>query len=87
MSEQKYKEYNLKLKVLPSGFKSKIKDLFVGKDQVEEAYPTMSITMTFENDIDVSRGDMIVRENNQPTQEQNIETVITWMNNTPLVKG
>jgi len=73
--------------VLPSGFKSKIKDLFVGENQVEEAYPPMSITMTLENDIDVSRGDMIVREKNQPTQEQNIEAVITWMNNIPLIKG
>jgi sulfate adenylyltransferase subunit 1 len=73
--------------VLPAGFKSKISGLFIGMDQVDEAFPPMSITMTLENDIDISRGDMIVRENNQPNQEQNIEAIVTWMNNAPLVYG
>ena len=73
--------------ILPSGFKSKISGLFVGDNEINEAYPPMSITMTLEDEIDISRGDMIVRVNNQPIQEQNIDAVITWMNNKPLIKG
>jgi sulfate adenylyltransferase subunit 1 len=73
--------------VLPSGFKSKVNGLFVGNNEINEVFPPMSITMTLEDEIDISRGDMIVRVNNQPTQEQNIDAVITWMNNTPLIKN
>ena len=73
--------------VLPSGFKSKIKDMFIGEDAIDAAFSPMSISMTLEDDIDISRGDMIVRENNQPEQEQNIEALVTWMNNKPMMKS
>lgn len=48
--------------VLPSGFQSKIKSINAGEQEVQEAYAPMSISMTLEDDIDVSRGDMIVRK-------------------------
>ena len=44
----------------------------------------MSITMTLEDEIDISRGDMIVRENNTPTIGQELDVLVTWMNNKPL---
>ena len=48
--------------VLPSGFSSKIKSINSGKNEIEEAYAPMSIAITLEDDIDVSRGDMIVKQ-------------------------
>ena len=52
------------IKVLPSGFESKIKSLHTMNDHLDEAYAPMSITMTLEDEIDISRGDMIVKPNN-----------------------
>ena len=70
--------------VLPSGFGSKIKEIHTLHGQLEEAYAPMSVTLTLEDDIDVSRGDMIVRENNQPTIGQDIDLMICWLNERPL---
>lgn len=70
--------------VLPSGFTSKIKSIETFDGQLEEAYAPMSVTLTLEDDIDISRGDMIVRANNKPEVEQDIELMICWMNEQPL---
>ena len=67
--------------VLPSGFTSKIKSINAGEKNVEEAYAPMSVAMTLEDDIDVSRGDMIVKKNNQPEQEQEFDVMLCWLNN------
>ena len=66
---------------LPSGFTSRIKSIDGPNGPVEEAFAPMSITMTLEDDIDVSRGDMIVRSNNQPRVTQDIEVMLCWLNN------
>jgi sulfate adenylyltransferase subunit 1 len=66
---------------LPSGFTSRIKSIDGPNGPVEEAFAPMSITMTLEDDIDVSRGDMIVRSNNQPIVTQDIEVMLCWLNN------
>ena len=71
--------------VLPSGFNSKIKQVIENEKEVTEAYPPMSVTITLEDDIDVSRGDMIVRPNNQPHSTQDIEVMICWMANEDFV--
>lgn len=73
-----------KIMILPSGVTSKIRfiDSFDGK--IEEAFPQMSVTLLLEDDVDVSRGDMIVRENNQPNISQDIELLICWMNEKKL---
>ncbi len=71
--------------VLPSGFTSKIKSIDTMDGAIKEAYAPMSVCMTLEDEIDISRGDMIVRENNSPTQEQSIEAMICWMGDQPLV--
>ena len=66
--------------VLPSGFTSKIKSIDVMGGSLKEAYAPMSIALTLEDDVDVSRGDMIVRENNQPIVNQDIEVMVCWLN-------
>ncbi|WP_026934154.1 sulfate adenylyltransferase subunit 1 [Christiangramia echinicola] len=69
--------------VLPSGFTSKIKSMNAGENEIEEAFAPMSISMTLEDDIDVSRGDMIVKKNNQPEGEQEFDVMLCWLNNDP----
>ncbi len=66
--------------VLPSGFESKIKSLDTMSGEVAEAFPPMSVSMTLDDDIDVSRGDMIVRKNNQSRSTQDLDLMICWMN-------
>ena len=72
------------VKVLPSGFSSKVKSIDTLTGPIEEAFPPMSVTMTLEDDIDISRGDMIVRENNVPEVSQDIDVMICWLNKTSL---
>jgi sulfate adenylyltransferase subunit 1 len=67
--------------VLPSGFTSQIKSIDTFKNSIEEAFAPMSICLTLEDDIDISRGDMIVRTNNQPRCEQKFDAMICWLNN------
>lgn len=70
--------------VLPSGFSSKIKSIELEGKNIEEAYAPMSVTMTLEDEIDISRGDMIVRENNQPEVGQDIDLMVCWMSDKKL---
>jgi len=74
-----------KIMVLPSGFTSTIKTIDVFGEELAEAFAPMSVCMTLEDDIDISRGDMIVRENNSPESEQTIEAMVCWMGDKPLV--
>ncbi len=69
--------------VLPSGFTSKIKSINSGEEEVDSAYAPMSVSMTLEDDIDISRGDMIVRKNNQPEPSQEFDVMLCWLNNNP----
>lgn len=71
--------------VLPSGFSSKIKSIDTLDGQLEEAFAPMSVTMTLEDDIDISRGDMLVRETNAPEATQDIDIMLCWMNKKSLV--
>lgn len=76
-----------KVVVLPSGLPSTIKEVSTADGPVELAYPPMSVTVRLEDDLDVSRGDMIVRPNNQPQVAQNIEAMICWMSDKPMKVG
>ena len=67
--------------VLPSGFTSKVKSINLFEDSLEEAYAPMSVSIELEDDIDISRGDMIVRSNNVPESSQDIEVMLCWLNN------
>ena len=66
--------------ILPSGFKSKIKSIDTFDGKVKEAFSPMSVCMTLTDNIDISRGDMLARENNKPTVESDIDVIICWMN-------
>lgn len=69
---------------LPSGFATKVAGIHTFNGEVEEAFAPMSVTLTLEDDIDISRGDMLVRENNMPEEGQDIELMVCWMSETPL---
>jgi sulfate adenylyltransferase subunit 1 len=67
--------------IMPSGFTSKIKTIDTIEGELDEAYAPMSIAMTLEDDIDISRGDMIVRTSNKPDALQDIEVMLCWLHN------
>ena len=70
--------------VLPSGFTSKISKIDTYEGEVEEAFPPMSVTILLEDNIDISRGDMIVRLNNAPRNTQDLDIMLCWFNERPL---
>ena len=70
--------------VLPSGFQSKIKSIDTFDGEVKEAFAPMSVSITLEDDIDISRGDMIARPNNHPETTQEVELMMCWLDNMPL---
>jgi sulfate adenylyltransferase subunit 1 len=72
------------VKVLPSGFTSKIKSIDTMTGSLESAYAPMSVTLTLEDDIDVSRGDMIVLDNKEPEVSQDIDMMMCWLSEKPL---
>jgi sulfate adenylyltransferase subunit 1 len=76
-----------KVKVLPSGESAVIKTVELFGEEIQEAYAPMSVTMTLDRDVDISRGDMIVRENNVPSMEQDFDVMICWMNANNLQVG
>jgi len=69
---------------LPSGFTSKIKSIDFDEKSLDEAFSPMSVTITLENEIDISRGDMIVKADNQPKNGQDIELMVCWLNEKAL---
>ncbi|MBN2729727.1 MAG: sulfate adenylyltransferase subunit CysN [Bacteroidales bacterium] len=76
-----------KVMALPSGFTSTIKQIDTYDGPLDEAYPPMSATILLEDEIDISRGDMLVRENNVPQISQDIEIMLVWMNEKALQIG
>ena len=69
---------------LPSGFKTKIKKIHTADGDLEQAFAPQSVTMTLENEIDISRGDMIVKANNPPTSTQDLEAMVCWFSEKAL---
>ena len=63
---------------------STIKTIELNGEHIAEAFAPMSVTMTLQDEIDTSRGDMIVRENNVPEVGQDLEVLVTWMSSNPL---
>ncbi len=68
-----------KVIALPSGFSSTIKAVELAGKPIAEAHSPMSVTITLNDNIDISRGDMLVKENNIPDSEQDIDAMICWM--------
>lgn len=72
------------IKALPSGFTSKIKAIHKFEEQADEAYPPMSVTIELEDDLDISRGDMIVKASNGCNESQDIDMMMCWMHEKPM---
>jgi len=70
--------------VLPSGRTSRIAAIDTFDGEIEEAYPPLSVTIRLEDDIDVSRGDMICRPANRPKEARDIDAMVCWMSERPL---
>lgn len=68
------------VKILPSGFQSKIKGINFFDKQIETAFSQMSVAITLEDDIDISRGNMLVKINNLPEVTQDITAMLCWFN-------
>ena len=64
---------------LPSGMKSKVKEIVTADGNLEEAFDEQSVTLTLEYELDISRGDMIVRKNNLPTVDTRFDATLSWM--------
>ena len=73
--------------VLPSGLTTRIQGIDIFDKEVPEAFPPMSVTVRLEDDLDVSRGDMICRPANAPTPTQDIDAMVCWMTKEPLAPG
>ncbi len=73
--------------VLPSRQTSKVKEIVTFDGAVQEAFAPLSITLTLEDEIDASRGDMIVRPGNLPRSRDQIEAMLVWMDSESMVPG
>jgi len=78
---------NDKVTVLPSGKTSTIKSIVTYEGELEQAFPPMAVTLTLNDEIDVSRGDMITHSDNQPALGNKFEANIVWMTEQALNVG
>jgi sulfate adenylyltransferase subunit 1 len=73
--------------VLPAGHVTRIKSIEIGGTAVEAAFAPQSVVLQLEDDIDISRGDLLVTGPNHPRVEQEFEALLCWMDTKPLVPG
>jgi bifunctional enzyme CysN/CysC len=73
--------------VLPSGARSRVKSIVTWEGERPEAFAPMAVTLTLEDEIDVSRGDMLVRPENLPRVDRNLDAMVVWMAEEPLRTG
>lgn len=76
-----------KVKVLPSGLSSKVKGINLFDKELERAFAPQSVALTLEDDIDISRGDMIVAADNTPESNQELDVMICWFDEKPMMLG
>ncbi|MDN4473977.1 sulfate adenylyltransferase subunit 1 [Demequina zhanjiangensis] len=72
---------------LPSGLSSRIKAIDGPHGSVTEAYPPMAVTVRLEDELDISRGDVLCRPANHPQPTQDLDLTVCWMDDHPLVVG
>lgn len=72
------------LMVLPSQKKSVVTAITTADGELDEAYPPQSVALTFADEIDISRGDMLVRADNMPKIERHFESMLVWMSEEPM---
>jgi sulfate adenylyltransferase subunit 1 len=73
--------------VQPSGLKTKISSIELNGKPVEEAFAPQSVILLMEDNIDISRGDLIIKEDSIPSVEQEFDVLICWMDKKPLIPG
>jgi sulfate adenylyltransferase subunit 1 len=73
--------------VMPSGFSTKVKSVHGFQEEIPEAYAPMSVVMTLEDEIDISRGNMIVKPNSPPKSSQDIDAMICWFSDRAPLAG
>ena len=76
-----------KITVQPSGLESTISSIEIGGKEVAEAFAPQSVVLHVSDDIDIGRGDVIVQKNNQPSVENELDVLLCWMGNKPLIPG
>lgn len=75
---------NDEVTVLPSGFTTRIKSIHAADQEIEEAFAPQSVTLTLQDEIDISRGDMLVKANNPPQVGQDLEAMVCWFSQRPM---
>ncbi|MCG8411885.1 MAG: GTP-binding protein [Bacteroidales bacterium] len=75
------------VKILPSGLTSKVKSIDTFENHVEEAFAPQSVALSLEDDIDISRGDLIIKDNGLPKSGQDIEMMVCWFSENPMILG
>ncbi|WPO99202.1 sulfate adenylyltransferase subunit CysN [Pseudomonas sp. HR96] len=73
--------------VLPSGKKSRVKSIVTFEGELEHAGPGQAVTLTMEDEIDISRGDLLVHADNVPTVTDSFEAMLVWMAEEPMLPG
>jgi sulfate adenylyltransferase subunit 1 len=73
--------------VLPAGLTSTIKSIEIGGSEVEEAFAPQSVVIQLEDDIDISRGDVVVKHDSVPKMGNEFDALLCWMDNKPLITG
>src|SRR5678815_4787182 len=76
-----------KVLILPSRLSSTVKSVEIGGEEVDEAFAPQSVVIQLEDDIDIGRGDLIVKENDLPEINNEFDVLLCWMDNKPLVAG
>ncbi|WP_114789828.1 GTP-binding protein [Niabella yanshanensis] len=76
-----------KITVLPAGIETTLSKIEIAGEEVEEAFAPQAVVLHLADDIDVSRGDTFVRSDNQPKTESEMEVILCWLDNKPLVQG
>src|SRR5690606_10493683 len=76
-----------KITVLPAGIETTLSKIEIAGVEVEEAFAPQAVVLHLADDIDISRGDTFVRSDNQPKTESEIEVILCWLDNKPLVQG
>ena len=72
---------------LPGGQKSRVKDIVTFDGNIKEAFPPLAVTVTLEDEIDVSRGDILARPDNIPRVARDFEAMVVWMTEQPMAPG
>lgn len=76
-----------KITVLPTGIETTLSKIEIAGEEVEEAFAPQAVVLHLADDIDVSRGDSFVRTDNLPKVESEIEVILCWLDNKPLIQG